>query len=154
MISIKNFDLSRYLGTWYEISRLPNWFEKNLTDVTATYSLKPNGKLCVQNEGTNLVRGKRSVVVGKAKFAGKPNEGYLKVSFFGPFYADYIILEIDPEYQWAMVAGSKKYLWILSRTPSMDTALMEYLRDKAKALGFDVGELRMTPQNSQRKLPE
>jgi apolipoprotein D and lipocalin family protein len=110
MEPVKNFDLSRYLGTWYEIARLPASFEKNLIHVTANYSLKNNGKVKVLNEGDDANTQKHKKAVGKAKIAQTPDVGYLRVSFFGPFYADYIILALDNDYRYAMVASSMHYM--------------------------------------------
>jgi len=145
---VSGFDLNRYLGKWYEIARLPTWFERDLVNVTATYSLRSDGKVKVVNEGYKRTRsGKHKVAVGKAKFAKSPDKGYLKVSFFGPFYADYIIVELDPEYQYAIVASSRKYLWILSREPKMDSTVLDKLVKRAQELGFDTSRLYFTPQD-------
>ncbi len=146
MEAVKNFDLNRYLGTWYEIARLPATFEKDLIRVTATYSLKENGKVKVENSGTNSKTSKRKTAIGKAKFAGKTDVGHLKVSFFGPFYADYTIVVLDSDYRYAMVGSSIKYLWILSRTPELDNGIKESLVEKAKSLGFATENLYFTPQ--------
>lgn len=147
MQPVTNFDLNRYLGKWYELARMPASFEKNLTNVTATYSLKDNGKIKVQNEGTDSKSLKRKMAIGKAKTAKSKDIGYFKVSFFGPFYADYIVIELDKEYQYAMVASSMKYLWILSRKPKLEKEIMDKLIEKAKNLGFQIDNLYFTPQN-------
>jgi apolipoprotein D and lipocalin family protein len=138
------FIAEKYLGTWYEIARLPNSFEKDMTHVTATYSLKENGKVKVVNKG--LLNEKQKEAIGKAYLAGVPNEGFLKVSFFGPFYADYIIVDLDENYTYAMVASSLEYLWILSREPVLDKVVLDKLLEKAKKLGFDTSKLYFTPQ--------
>ena len=145
---IKNFDLNRYLGTWYEIARFPHSFEKNLVGVTATYSLRPDGKVRVENAGyKGTLDGKRDVAVGKARLAGKPDEGHLKVSFFLFFYADYYIMDMDPDYRWALIGSkSDKYLWILSRTPMMDDETYYLILEKAVSLGYDLTELYRVPQ--------
>ena len=142
---VSNFDLNRYLGKWYEIARLPTWFEKELTNVTATYSLNKNGMVKVQNEGYK--NGKLKKAIGKAKITKDKNIGYLKVSFFGPFYADYKIIYLDTNYQYAMVASSNKYLWILSREPKMNEDLLRELVEKTNKLGFNISRLFYTPQN-------
>jgi lipocalin len=140
------FDLKKYLGRWYEVARLPAWFEKGMTNVTATYSLKGNGKVKVENAG--LKNGKNKVAIGKAKIAGDSSQGYLKVAFFLSFYADYIIIDLDTaNYQWAMVASSYDYLWILSREPVLDKAILDNLVEKAKKMGFDTTKLYYTPQS-------
>jgi len=141
---VSPFDAGRYLGTWYEIARLPTSFEKDMTNVTATYSLKENGKIKVDNQG--LKNGIRKKAVGKAFLAGAANEGFLKVSFFGPFYANYFIVDLDENYSYAMVASSPDYLWILSRKPGLDKDILNGLLEKAKRLGFDTSKLYFTPQ--------
>ena len=145
---IKNFDLNRYLGVWYETARFPHSFEKGLVGVTATYSVRPDGKIEVENAGyRKTLDGERSVAIGKAKLAGKPSDGHLKVSFFLFFYADYFIMDLDPDYQWALI-GSKtdKYLWILSRVPQMDDITYNNILDKARDLGYDLKLLYKVPQ--------
>ena len=145
---IKNFDLNRYLGKWYEIARFPHSFEKGLVGCTANYSLRSDGKVKVENAGyRNTLDGEYDTAVGKAKLAGKPADGHLKVSFFLFFYADYFIMDMDPDYQWALI-GSKadKYLWILSRTPQMDDVTYNKILDKARDLGYDLELLYKVPQ--------
>ncbi|MBD3345460.1 MAG: lipocalin [Chitinivibrionales bacterium] len=141
---VKDFELDRYLGTWYEIARLPNWFEKGLTNVTATYSLKKNGMVKVVNKGKK--DGKIKKVVGKAKFAGPRDIGHLKVSFFWIFYSDYIVVELADDYSYALVTGdSHDNLWILSRTPELDQKRVDMLVKHAQKLGFDTTNLYFTP---------
>jgi apolipoprotein D and lipocalin family protein len=149
---IKNFDLNRYLGQWYEIARFPHSFEKGLVGCTANYSLRPDGKVNVDNAGfKNTLDGTSSNATGKAKLAGKPTDGHLKVSFFLFFYADYFIMDMDPDYQWALI-GSKadKYLWILSRAPQMDDVTYNKILDKARDLGYDLKLLYKVPQKPQQ----
>jgi apolipoprotein D and lipocalin family protein len=147
LVPVSGFDLNRYLGKWYEIARLPFSFEKDLVNVTATYSLRSDGKVKVVNEGYKKTKsGKHDVAEGKAKFAKSPDKGYLRVSFFWIFYGDYIIVELDPDYKYAMVASSHKYLWILSREPKMDNAILDKLVKKAQELGFETTKLYFTPQ--------
>ena len=141
---VTGFDLTKYLGTWYEIARLPNSFEKGMTNVTASYSLRKDGKVKVENAG--LKNGKQKNAIGKAKIAGGVNEGFLRVSFFGPFYGDYVIIDLDEKYSYAMIASSHDLLWILSRTPSLEKEIVDRLVEKAKTLGFDTSVLYFTPQ--------
>ena len=145
---VDSFGLSRYLGTWYEIARMPAPFEKDLVGVTATYSMRADGKVSVLNQGyKNTKDGRKSVALGKAKFAGDPARGHLKVSFFWIFYADYIIVALDKEhYEYALVISSKSYMWILCRKPSLDSSIVSRLIDQAKGLGVDTSKLIMTPQ--------
>ena len=146
MEPVPDFNLEKYLGRWYEIARMPALFENNLTQVTATYSLRDDGKVRVENEGIDARSSKPKKAIGKAKFAGSADRGHLKVSFFGPFYADYIILELDREYRYTMVASSMKYLWILSRKPVLEKGMLDGLVEKAKSLGFETDKLYFTPQ--------
>jgi apolipoprotein D and lipocalin family protein len=145
---IKNFDLNRYLGKWYEIARFPHSFEKGLVGCTANYALLPDGKVKVENAGyKNTLDGEYSTALGKAKFASDRTEGHLKVSFFLFFYADYFVMDLDPGYQWALI-GSKadKYLWILARSPLMDDVTYNKILDKARSLGYDLTPLYKVPQ--------
>jgi apolipoprotein D and lipocalin family protein len=142
---VTGFSLEKYLGTWYEVARMPFSFEKDLGNVTATYSLRDDGKVSVVNRGVKP-NGKESVARGKAKFAGAQDIGRLKVAFFLWFYADYTIVELDSAYQYAMVASSPpKYLWILSRKPQLDSVVIKQLVNSAAALGYDTTKLIMTP---------
>lgn len=146
---VDKFDTSRYLGQWYEIARLDHSFERGLTQVTAQYSLREDGGLRVVNRGYKAAKGEWKEAEGKAYFVGKPDVGYLKVSFFGPFYGAYIVFDLDQrDYSHAMISGpDTSYLWILSRTPTMDEATKKRLVDKARALGFDTAKLIYVEQN-------
>jgi apolipoprotein D and lipocalin family protein len=140
---VKAFDLDRYLGTWYEIARLDHSFERGLDDVSAEYSLRDDGGVRVINRGFLVAEETWKEAEGKAYFAGAPDEGYLKVSFFGPFYGSYIVFELDQaDYQYAFVAGnSKSYLWFLSRTPTVNAVLLAHFIERAAELGFDTDGL-------------
>jgi apolipoprotein D and lipocalin family protein len=145
---INGFVLEKFLGNWYEIARMPSSFEKDLVNVTATYELRKDGKVTVINQGFNKKKGKKHLARGKGKFAGSPDIGHLRVSFFGPFYADYIIIALDAaSYAYAMVASnSAKYLWILSRTPKLEKGVLDNLLAKARELGFNEKNLVMVEQ--------
>jgi len=149
--TVKELDLNRYLGTWYEIARFPHSFEKNLVGVTATYSLRNDGKIRVLNQGyKNTLDGEHSLAEGKAKIPDKQEPGKLKVSFFWIFYADYFILELDKDYQYVMIGSSSpKYFWILSRTPQMAPEIYEMLLEKARKRGYNLDKLEkvLQPQN-------
>lgn len=139
--AVTGFELDRYLGKWYEIARLDHSFEEGLDCVTADYSLREDGGVRVINRGVNLDEGEEDVAEGKAYFAGDEDVGRLKVSFFGPFYAGYNVLELDDDYDWAMVAGpDRDYFWILSRTPTLDDDTYRELVERAAALDFPVDE--------------
>ena len=138
-----DFELARYLGTWYEIARLDHSFERGLDNVTAEYAMREDGGVGVTNRGFLTSENRWKEAQGKAYFVNEPDEGYLKVSFFGPFYGSYVIFELDREhYQYAFVAGpNTSYLWLLARTPEVDPALIARFVKQAEGLGFDTGNL-------------
>jgi len=140
---VDEFDVHRYLGIWYEIARLDHPFERGLERISAHYSLRDAGGILVINRGYDPKKKAWKEAVGKAYFVIKPTVGRLKVSFFGPFYGGYNIIELDKEnYQYALVCGpDKSYLWILSRTPEMHKDVLNRLIDKAKMLGFKTESL-------------
>ncbi len=140
--AVKPFKLNSYLGTWYEIARMDFKFEKNLNNVTATYSLKENGDVKVDNRGYDYVKDKWKESIGKAKFVDAKDEAKLKVSFFGPFYSGYNVIEIDPDYKYALVAGKDlSYLWILSREKTIPQDVKTKYLATAQKIGFDVNKL-------------
>jgi apolipoprotein D and lipocalin family protein len=143
-------DLTRYAGKWYEIARLPNRFQRVCaSDVTATYTLRPDGRIAVLNE-CRQADGRRKSAKGTAWVADArgPNTK-LKVTFFWPFRGNYWIIDLDPEYRWAVVGEpGRDYLWILSREPQLDTALYQQIVERAKQQGFDTAELLKTRQPS------
>ncbi len=139
---VTGFEVDRYLGKWYEIARLDHRFERGLTHITAEYSKNDDGTIAVKNRGYKVAESKWSEATGKAKFAGDKNVGQLKVSFFGPFYGSYNIIELAPDYSYALVVGpNTNYLWILAREPKLDPTVQQKLIDKAKSLGFDTESL-------------
>jgi len=140
---VKDFRLDRYLGTWYELARLDHSFERGLTKVTAEYSMQSDGGVKVVNRGYSEKKGAWEEAVGKAYFVKDQHIGHLKVSFFGPFYGSYIIIELDHDmYQYAMVSGpDKSYLWILGRSPGLDKKVIDSLVLKAAKLGFETDKL-------------
>lgn len=148
LATVPKVDIHRYLGTWYEIARFPNSFERNCVGVTATYSLREDGLIKVYNQA-RLFRhdGKESSITGKAKIVDSVSNAKLRVSFFGPFYADYWIIALGDDYQYAVVSEpSRKFLWILSRTPHMDIALYQQILTELPRQGFDATRLELTPQ--------
>jgi apolipoprotein D and lipocalin family protein len=140
---VEKVNASQYLGTWYEIARLDQSFERGLENITATYSLKEDGGIKVVNRGYNVKSKEWKQAEGKAYFvdplnADKTNTGKLKVSFFGPFYGAYNIIALDTNYQHVMICGpDKSYLWILSRTPQLAEPIKQGLVAEAKKLGFE-----------------
>jgi apolipoprotein D and lipocalin family protein len=140
---VDNFKLEKYLGKWYEIARLDHSFERGLTRVTADYSLRDDGGVRVLNRGYSVKENTWKEAEGKAYFVKGTDQGYLKVSFFGPFYGSYVVFELDHEnYQYSLVCGpDKSYLWILARAPDMKKDVKDKLVAKAAALGFDTSKL-------------
>lgn len=145
---IPDFDLKKYLGTWYEIARYDHSFERGLENVTAEYSLRDDGKVAVLNSGWK--NGKFRTAEGKARQPDPISDpAHLMVSFFLFFYSDYNVMMLDDDYQVALV-GSKSpdYLWILSRTPSLGEEVVEAVLDEAASRGYDVSELIWVNQDA------
>lgn len=139
---VRQFELNRYLGTWYEIARLDHSFERGLEQVTAEYSVRDDGGVKVINRGYSAEEGEWEEAEGKAYFVRGQDEGYLKVSFFGPFYGSYIVFELDRGYQYAFVSGPyRSYLWLLSRTPAVSQEVIDRFVEKSGELGFDTEKL-------------
>ena len=148
LATVSTVDLNRYLGLWYEIARYPNGFEKNCVGVTATYSLRKDGAITVYNHAhLHTLDGKEQSATGKAIVADPVSKAKLRVSFFGPFYGDYWIIALGEQYEYAVVSEpSRKYLWILSRTPQMDDARYQQILVFLTEQGFDIARLTLTPQ--------
>jgi apolipoprotein D and lipocalin family protein len=148
--AIEGFDAQRYLGTWYEIARLDQSFERGLMNVTATYSLKEDGGLRVVNRGYDPALNKWKEAEGRAYFVSGPDVGRLKVSFFRPFYGGYNIIEIDkPDYSYVLLCGNdRSSLWIMARQPELSEQVIASLKQKAKTLGFDTNALISVQQTS------
>ncbi len=141
---VKELDIQEYLGTWYEIARFDHRFERDMVGVTANYSFRDDGKIKVLNSGyKNSLEGEYSEAIGKAKIPNPDTEpAKLKVSFFWIFYGDYFVLELDKDYQWAIIGSSSdKYLWILSRTPHLPDDLYSDLLNRISKRGYDVSKL-------------
>lgn len=140
---VSDFDGQQYMGKWYEIARLDHSFERNLSNVSATYAQERNGAISVLNRGYDEKTGKWKQIKGRARFIGDDTVGSLKVSFFGPFYGGYHVIELDRvNYGYAMVAGpNRSYLWILSRSTSLDEGIVSGLKRKAAGWGFDTSAL-------------
>ena len=146
--AVKSFDLQRYLGTWYEIARLPQSFENGLNKVTAVYTVRNDDKITVLNKGFDTAKGEWKEANGKARLKDTNAGGLLEVSFFWIFYADYKVIELDTiNYSYAMVTSSSKdYFWILSRTPHLDDAIYDRLIRRADELGFNASAIYKVPQ--------
>ncbi len=150
LTTVPNVDLEKYAGKWYEIARLPNSFEKGLVCCTAEYSLRPDGKISVNNRGVrDDGSGKVSSIKGKAWVPDPTEPGRLKVQFFWPFAAGYYIFHLDQEnYQYVLVGNpSRKYLWILARTPEIDDMLYQELVEVAAKNDFNTGILLKVRQD-------
>jgi apolipoprotein D and lipocalin family protein len=144
---VPSVDLNRYAGKWHEIARLPNRFQRDcVREVTATYTLRPDGKIIVLNQ-CRAADGRSKSVTGTARIANaKGPNSKLKVTFFWPFSGDYWIIGLDADYRWALVGGpSHKYLWALSRDPHMDDTVYARIVDLARRQGYDVSRLLKAP---------
>jgi apolipoprotein D and lipocalin family protein len=141
--TVASVDLARYAGAWHEIESFPNWFQSGCAGTKANYTPQADGTIKVVN--TCERRGQASSIEGTARVVPGSNNSKLKVRFFGPFEGDYWILDLDPDYRWAAVgAPNRRYLWILSRNPQIDPALLGRIRARLAAQGFDVSRLRPT----------
>jgi len=139
---VTDFEIDRYLGTWYEIARFDFRFEKDLTNVTASYSLNKAGDVKVLNKGFNSKKNEWKSAEGIARFRYDKHTAALKVSFFGPFYSGYNVIALDESYRYALVAGkSLDYLWILSREPHIPEDVKNQYQKIAGDIGYDTSRL-------------
>ena len=143
VVAVKEFELDRYLGKWYEIARLDHSFERGLNNITAEYSLRDDGGVKVINSGFSKEDKEWQQAEGKAFFVDETDSGHLKVSFFGPFYGSYIVFELEKKgYQYAFVSGpDTSYLWLLARTPQVDEKVTEQFVKRSQELGFETSKL-------------
>lgn len=140
--AVQNFDADKYLGKWYEIARFDYKFERNMNQVTATYSKNPDGSIKVDNRGYDYVKNEWKESIGEARFVNSEKEARLKVSFFKPFWAGYNVIELADDYKYALVVGnSLKYIWILSREKTIPEDVKNRFLDKAKEIGYNTSEL-------------
>ena len=147
---VQYVDLSRYTGTWYEIAKLPAWFEKDCVGVTATYSVRDDGYINVVNRcHKKTLAGSIKEAKGKAWVVDTKTNAKLKVRFFWPFAGDYWIIDLDnKDYQYAVIGDpGRKYFWILSRTPQISGSLLKELLDRAKKQGYNLEKLETTLQH-------
>jgi apolipoprotein D and lipocalin family protein len=136
-VAVQPFDKNRYLGKWYEIARMPTRLEKGLKNLTETYSLNADGTMKVVTTAYNIKKEKWTELSGMIKFAGQEDLGMLKVSYFKPFYAAYNVLDIDPDYNYALVCSSGLgYLWILSRETTIPDNIRAQFLYTALTVGF------------------
>ena len=150
LATVPRVDLTRYVGRWFEYSKYPNRFERDCDrDVTAHYTRLENGEIEVVNACTQA-DGKPKVSKGKAKVVDEHTNAKLKVTFFWPFYGDYWIIDLDPQYRWAVVGEPhRKYLWVLTRLPHMDAALYTEITARLAAKGYDPSKLVKVRQTAQ-----
>lgn len=140
--AVTPFDAQKYLGTWYEIARFDFKFERGLDHVTANYTLNDDGSIRVINRGYVTKKGKWKEAKGRAVFVGGTDVAMLKVSFFGPFYAGYNVVAIDPDYKYALVIGRNlDYMWLLSREKTMPKSVINNYLDIAAGMGYDISRL-------------
>lgn len=140
--AVQPFDKSRYMGTWYEIARLPSFIEKNLKNVIEEYTDNGDGTLTVVTRAVNTKTNELKEATGKIKSAGAEDSGMLKVSYLGPFYLAYNVLDIDEDYKYALISASNlSYLWLLSRETSIPDDIKKRFLTKAQAIGFPIEKL-------------
>jgi len=141
MPTAKNIDINKYMGKWIEIARIETPFQKGKFDSIAEYNLNADNTVSIKNSATSA-NGKRTTATAVAYIPDLKDHSKLRVSFFRPFYSDYWILEVEPNYKWALVGTpDKKYLWILSRTDNLDDISLMHILTTAKMRGFDTSKL-------------
>lgn len=143
---VPEVDLARYAGTWYEIARYPNRFQKDCFATSVTYTIRDDGTVEVINRcRSGSVNGEEKSIRGRAWSVDPTTNAKLKVQFFWPFRGDYWIIQLDTEYRYAVVGHPKrKYLWILSRTPDMDAATYDGILERLREQGYDTERLLRT----------
>jgi apolipoprotein D and lipocalin family protein len=146
--TVDRVDLNRYMGKWYEIASFPQWFQKNCVASRATYTLRKDGKVEVLNQCRDKTpEGKLKEAKGKAWVVDPKSNSKLKVRFFWPFSGDYWVIDLASDYQYAVVGHpNRKYLWILSRSPRMDSAVYDQIIERLKEQRYDVSLLKKTLQ--------
>lgn len=149
---VPQVDVNRYAGKWYEIASMPIKWQKNCDCTTAEYKLQSDGKIAVYNSCYDRKKKKRVDTEGKASAVDGTGNAHLKVEFFHLFKGDYQIIELDENYQYAMVGtADRKYLWILSRAPIMDEPTAKRLIAQAARQGFVTARLKFTKQSCYNK---
>ncbi len=153
--TVSHVDLQRYLGTWYEIATIPARFQKGCVVVTATYTLRPDGQISVLNRcRKHTLDGPEKIARGKAWVVDKATNAKLRVQFFWPFSGAYWIIELDSEYQYAVVGHpGRKYLWILARRPHIPQPLYQELLARIAAKGYDTSLITKTLQPETLQTP-
>ncbi len=149
VVAVESVDLTRYAGTWYEIARYPVIFEEGCTGVTATYTIRDDGSVTVRNDcRQGSLEGPEESIVGRARVADESG-AKLKVSFFGPFEANYWVIDLDPDYEWAVVGEPRRrFLWILSREPALADEIVAGILARVAEQGYDPERLIWTEQDT------
>lgn len=143
--TVKSLDLERFMGRWYEIARYDHIFERGMSHVSAMYMMTESGKVLLTNEGVK--NGRHKSIRGHAKQPDASQPGKLKVAFFLWFYSDYYVMDIDPDYRYALVGGSSdKYLWILSRDRVLKDDVRDELLGRLRTRGYDTDKLIFVDQ--------
>jgi apolipoprotein D and lipocalin family protein len=145
---VAQVDLSRYVGTWYEIANFPQRFQRGCTATTATYTVRPDGDLDVLNRcRKDTLDGVLKSALGRARVVDPSTNARLEVSFFRPFWGDYWIIDLDSDYQYAVVGDpGREYLWILNRTPTMADATYQSIVTGLQSRGYETSRLVRTLQ--------
>ena len=153
--TVSHVDLTRYVGTWYEIASYPQRFQKGCTATAAVYTLRDDGMIEVVNRcNRDSLDGRETIARGRARIIDTQTNAKLKVSFFWPFWGDYWIIDLDPGYRYAVVGHPKrKYLWILSRTRAMDPPVYSGILERLTAQGYDISRLQLTLQPQEPAAP-
>jgi len=153
--TVAHVDLERYAGTWYEIASYPQRFQKGCTATTAVYTLRKDGMIQVVNRcHRDSLDGRETIARGRARVVDRASNAKLKVTFFWPFWGDYWIIDLDPEYRYAVVGHpSRNYLWILSRARTMDPLVYSGILEHLTAQGYDIARLRVTLQPHEPAAP-
>ena len=146
--AVPQVEPERYVGTWYEIASYPQRFQEGCTGTTATYTLRADGEIDVLNKcRKDSLDGPEDSAEGRARIVDQESNAKLEVSFFGPFWGDYWIIDLGPDYEYAVVGHpSRDYLWILSRTPTLDDATYEGILGRLEAMGYPLAPLERTLQ--------
>ena len=138
--AVKDFELLRYVGTWYEFARYPHHFEKDIRNASAVYTILESGKIEVENSGYK--KNRYRAIKGIARFKGSKSIGLLRVSFFGPFYGDYKIIYLNNDYTLAIVTSSSMdYLWVLSKKRNLSNSSKKEILERVAGFGFDISRL-------------
>ncbi len=141
-------DLKKYAGKWHEIAAIPQRFQKGCSSTTAEYTLTDKGFVIVENRcNKDSIDGESSYIKGKAFVVENSGNAKLKVQFFWPFKGKYWIIDLSPDYDYAVVGHpNRKYLWILSRTSTMSPFTYRDILSRIKEKGFDISKIKLTPQ--------